>query len=265
MKISACIITYNEEKNIEEALQSVAWADEILVVDSESSDKTRELAENFGARVLTQKWLGFGRQKQFAVENASFDWIFSLDADERVSPELKNKILQLKTLPEEKPAKGYKMPRLTYYMNRPIRHGAWYPDWQLRFFHRGYGKWRNSLVHESVAMNPETKIEKLNERLLHFSNLNAAAHHRLIGERYAPLAAREMFAQGKRTSILKITTAGAVNFLQNYLLKRGFLDGFPGFCVATFAAYHAYLKHLQLWEMQTGQNQAPVVESETES
>lgn len=251
MKISACIIAYNEEKNIERALESVAWADEILVVDSESADRTREIAENFGARVLTQKWLGFGKQKLFAVENASFDWIFSLDADERVSEELKKKILQLKNAPEEKLAKGYKIPRLTYYMNRPIKHGMWYPDWQLRFFHRRFGNWNDSIVHESVVMNPEVKIEKLDEHILHFSILNAGEHHRLIGERYAPLSAKKMFEQGKRTSVTKISTTGAVTFLQSYFLKLGFLDGFPGFCIAFFAGYHSFLKHLLLREMQS--------------
>ena len=128
-----------------ERFESVSWADEILVVDSDSKDATREISESSGAKVIVQKWLGFGKQKQFAVEQASFDWIFSLDADETVSEDLKLKILQLKTLSENDLAQGYKIPRLTYYMNRPIKHGGWYPDWQLRFFDRRCGKWERFL------------------------------------------------------------------------------------------------------------------------
>lgn len=249
MKISACIITFNEENKIREAIQSVDWADEILIVDSESTDQTRQIAESLGARVVIQKWLGFSAQKQFAADNAAFDWIFSLDADERISEKLKVKLLELKN--EETPrADGFRVPRLSFYMNRPIRHGGWYPDWQMRFFNRRKGKWKDVLVHESFEVENGAKVESLSGDILHYSWESAAHHERMIGERYAPLAAEQNFRRGKRTSPLKIASAAPIAFLQSYILKAGFLDGFAGFCIARFAAHHAFLKHLLLWEKQ---------------
>ncbi len=250
MKISACIITFNEEKNIANSLRSVEWAEEILVVDSESTDATRKIAELHGAKVLINKWQGFARQKQFAVDNASNDWIFSLDADEEVSEKLKKEILDIKNLPETKLADGFRIPRLSIYMNQEIRHGGWYPDFQLRFFNRRKGKWKNVLIHESIQMDENARVEKLKNDILHYSVPDAAYHHKLIGERYAPLAARQMFERGKRTSVWKIATIGMTTFLQTYILKGSFLDGFAGFCIARFAAHHSFLKHLLLWEMQ---------------
>jgi len=251
VKISACVIAYNEEKNIGNALRSVAWADEILVVDSESTDATREIAESCGAKVLINKWQGFAFQKQFAVDQASNEWIFSLDADEAVSEKLKAEILALKNLPETNLADGFRIPRLSIYMNRQIRHSGWYPDFQLRLFKRHKGRWKNVLIHESVQMNDDATTRKLKNEILHFSIPDAAYHHKMIGERYAPLAARQMFERGKRTTIWKIATVGVTTFLQIYILKRGFLDGFAGFCIARFAAHHSFLKYLLLWEMQT--------------
>ena len=250
MKVSAVIITYNEEKYITEAIKSAAWADEILIVDSESTDRTREISESLGAKVVVEKWRGFSGQKQFAVDSAAYDWVFSLDADERVSDALKIEILRLKNTPESDLADGYKIPRLTFYMNRPIRHGGWYPDRQLRFFNCRKGRWKDVLVHESFQMQEGSKVEKLKNDILHFSIENAAYHHKMIGTRYAPLAAQQMFENGRRTSALKITTAGLTTFLQTYILKGGFLDGLPGFAISTFAAHHAFLKHLLLWEKQ---------------
>lgn len=251
VKISACVITFNEEKNIRRCLESLsAVADEIVVVDSESTDGTRQIAKSLGAQVIVQKWLGFGAQKQFAVERCAHDWILSLDADEELSPELREKLLHLKNAPEESLARGYKIPRLTFYLNRPVRHGGWYPDWQLRFFDRRVGRWKQMLVHESVELKAGAAVEKLKQNIMHRSIETPAEHHRLISERYAPLAAEQMLARGRRTNRLRIYSAGLLAFTQTYLLKLGFLDGFVGFCIARFAAHHAFLKHLLLWELQ---------------
>jgi glycosyltransferase involved in cell wall biosynthesis len=250
MKISVTIITYNEAKNIKKAIESVSWADEILIMDSESTDETREIAEKSGAKVCVQKWLGFAKQKQLAMDKAEFDWIFSLDADEQVSEELKNEILALKRENETVLADGYKIPRRTWYMNRWICGGGWYPDWQLRFFNRTKAKWKDVAIHESVQMAENAKIKTLKGDILHYSIPDAAYHHRLIGERYAPLAARQMFENGRKTSPYKIVAAGFSAFFQTYLLKGGFRDGLAGFCIARFAAHHAFLKHLLLWELQ---------------
>lgn len=252
MKISATIITFNEAANIKAACESIAWADEILVVDSESSDRTREIAACCGAKVIVKKWTGFAAQKQFAAEQAAHHWILSLDADERVSKQLREEILKVKDLPFEDLADGYKLSRRSFYMNRWIRGGGWYPDWQLRLYDRRRGAWKKVLIHESVTMEPNAKIQNLKHDILHYSIPDAGYHHAQIGARYAPLAARQMYESGRRTTRLKISLAGLAAFLQTYILKGGFRDGLAGFCIARFAAHHAFLKHLLLWEMQRG-------------
>ena len=250
MKITATIITFNEAENIRAAIESVSWANEILVVDSESTDETREIAAACGARVVSRPWPGFAAQKQFAAEEASHDWIFSLDADERVSDELRHSIEDLLYTDERKLADGYRVARRSFYMGRWIRGGGWYPDYQLRLYHRGRGRWRGAHVHESVKLDEGARAETLGGDLLHYSVRDAAHHHRMIGERYAPLAARQMFEQGRRTSRPRIMTAGPAAFVRSYLLKGGFRDGLAGYAIAKFAAHHAFLKHLLLWEMQ---------------
>jgi glycosyltransferase involved in cell wall biosynthesis len=250
MEISATIITLNEESNIKAACESVAWADEIVVVDSNSTDRTRELAEACGARVITNAWPGFGAQKQFAVEHAKYQWIFSLDADERVTPELNDSIKALRDTPDAKLADGYFLARRSQYQGRWIRGGGWYPDWQLRLFRKNRGHWKPRHIHESVQMDASARTEKLSGDLLHYTVRDAAYHHKMIGERYAPLAARQMFEDGERTSTLGVAAAGPLAFLRSLVLKGGFRDGFAGFSIASFAAHHAFLKHLMLWEMQ---------------
>ena len=247
MKISATIITFNEESNIKAACQSVAWADEVVVVDSNSTDRTRELAEACSARVITNAWPGFGAQKQFAVDQATHEWIFSLDADERVSDALRNSIQSLKEL-----ADGYEVSRRTYYQGRWIRGGGWYPDRQLRLFKKSRGRWKQRHIHESVTMDPGARVERLQGDLLHYTSQNAAHHHRMIGERYAPLAALQMFEEGRRTSVFGVASAGPAAFVRSLILKGGLRDGFAGFTIASFAAHHAFLKHLMLWEKQRG-------------
>ena len=250
MKISATIITFNEAANIRDACESLAWADEIIVVDSGSTDDTREIAEDCGARVISQDWPGFAAQKQFAAEQASHDWIFSLDADERVSGELQASIAQLREHPETQLADGYRIARRSFYQGRWIKGGGWYPDWQLRLYNKSRGRWDPRHIHESVKMDAGARIEKLSGDILHYSVRDSAHHHRMIGERYAPLAARQMFEEGRRTSALRIATAAPAAFVRSYILKGGFRDGLAGISIASFAAHHAFLKHLMLWEKQ---------------
>jgi glycosyltransferase involved in cell wall biosynthesis len=254
MKISATIITFNEEANIREACESLAWADEIVVIDSESTDQTARLASQSGARVISRKWPGFAAQKQFASDSASHDWIFSLDADERVSDQLKASIEALRTKPAEQLADGYLVSRRSFYQGRWISGGGWYPDRQLRLFKKSRGCWEGKHIHESVKIR-DGRVEKLSGDILHYSVRDAAHHHRMIGERYAPLAARQMFENGRRTSTLKIATAAPFAFVRSYLLKAGFRDGLAGFSIASFAAHHAFLKHLMLAEMQKNTKQ----------
>ena len=251
MKITATIITHNEECNIRAACESVAWADEVLVVDSESTDTTREVAANTGARVVVNPWPGFALQKQFATDHANNDWVFSLDADERVSDELAGSIRTLVASGTE--ADGYRIARRTFYQDRWIRGGGWYPDWQLRLFRKSSGHWKQRHIHESVEMNNGARVETLRGDLLHYTVRDAAHHHRMIGERYAPLAARQMFEEGRRTNGFNVATAGPAAFIRSLILKGGFRDGLAGITIANFAAHHAFLKHLMLWEMQNNE------------
>ena len=247
MQISAVIISYNEERNIADAIRSVEWADEILVVDSESTDRTREIAESLGVRVVVNTWPGFSAQKQFAADNAANDWIFSLDSDERVSDSLRDEVVALKQAPTH--ADGYTIPRLSYYMGRAIRYGGWYPDLQLRLFDRRKGRWNGAVVHESVAMEPAARTAQLKGDILHYSVESAEHHNRMIAERYAPLGAQRMLQSGRRSSPLKAVFSSWFAFVRAYFLKLGFLDGFPGFCIAYFAAHHAFMKHLMLIDL----------------
>lgn len=248
MKISAVIITFNEEENIHAACESVAWADEIVVVDSESTDATREIAKTCGARVLVNKWPGFAAQKQFATEAAANDWVLSLDADERVSPALESAIAALRRKPVL--ADGYRVARRTFYMGRWIRGGGWYPDYQLRLFNRRRGSWGDRLIHESFVMKPGSRVETVAGDLLHYTVRDTAHHQQMIEERYAPLGAQQMFREGKRSSSLEAAFAGPSAFVRSYLLKAGFRDGAAGLMIARFAARHASLKHRLLRELQ---------------
>jgi len=250
MKISATIITCNEEANIREACQSLTWADEIVVVDSGSTDRTCDIARDCGARVINNDWPGFAAQKQFAAEQTQNDWVFSLDADERVSEELKASIAKLKR--QDQLADGYRIPRRSYYQGRWIKGGGWYPDWQLRLYRKSRGRWQPRHIHESVKMDSGARVERLAGDILHYSVRDSAHHHRMIGERYAPLAAQQMFEDGRQTSALRIATAAPAAFIGSFILKGGFRDGLAGISIASFAAHHAFLKHLMLWEKHRG-------------
>ncbi|MDT7541491.1 MAG: hypothetical protein QOE33_1395 [Acidobacteriota bacterium] len=250
MKISATIITFNEADNIRAACESLAWADEIVVVDSESTDATREIAASCGARVIVRAWSGFAAQKQFAAEQAAHEWVFSLDADERVSDPLRASIEDLLYTSDAQLPDGYRVARRSFYMGRWIRGGGWYPDHQLRLYRRARGRWAGAYVHESVKMDEGARVSMLAGDLLHYSVRDAAHHHRMIGERYAPLAARQAFEQGRRTTPFKIAAASPSAFIRSYILKGGFRDGLAGLSIARFAAHHAFLKNLLLWELQ---------------
>lgn len=247
MKITAAIIAYNEEAKIGAALESVKWVDEIIVVDSGSNDATCAIATEHGARVIQHLWEGFARQKQFAANAASNDWILSLDADERVSEELRDEILMFrKFMPRHS---GYLIPRLSFYLGRPIRHGGWYPNHQLRLFDRRKGKWKDVPVHETFELQNGAEVGRLSGVILHFSIDGALHHHQMIGERYAPLAANALFEKGATISAARIPLVAILIFIKGYFLRFGFLDGYAGFCIAWFAAHHAFLKYHLLWEM----------------
>jgi len=246
MKITATVITFNEEQNIAAALESLSWADEIIVVDSESADRTVEIARGFTDRVFVRPWPGYSAQKNFAAEQASNDWIFSLDADERVSKELASEIAQLK-YGAHPDAACFEMPRLTFYLGRWIRHSGWRPDHKLRLYHRRRAHWRGDYVHETLET--DGKIDRLTGDILHFTVRGASEHH-LRMDRYTTLAAEQAHSLGKRASMASLLVSPTVVFVRSYILKLGFLDGAPGLAIARFAAHYEFLKNLKLREMR---------------
>jgi glycosyltransferase involved in cell wall biosynthesis len=245
LPISATLITYNEEHNIAEAIRSLSWASEIVVVDSGSSDATLEICRKFTDKIFHRDWTGYVDQKNFAVEKARHDWIFSLDADERVSPGLCREILDLAG--KGFASSGYRIPRVAFFMGRWIRHGEWYPDHQLRLFDRRHGKWQGGHVHESVKIG-ETP-EYLKGEIYHYTYRNLSDYLRRL-EIYSNLAAFDYQQQGKSANTAKLFFNPLGAFVKAYVLKRGFLDGTPGFAVAAMGAISAFFKYAKLYELQ---------------
>lgn len=259
MGISAVIIAFNEEAKIGDCIRSVSWADEVLVVDSRSTDRTREIATALGAKVIERDWPGFGEQKQFATDAAQHDLVFSIDADEVVSDELYNEIQNL----DLESADAFRMPRLSHYLGRPIRHGSWYPDSQIRLFDRRKCHWSNDAVHESVIV-PSRRIKDLRSDLLHYSSEGILHHAQMIYERYAPLGAEKFRQQKKRVTYAHLIFSGPGAFVRGYFLKLGFLDGVRGLLIATFAGYNAFLKHAIRYEHQLNEESASDTADTTE-
>lgn len=249
-RISTTVITFNEERNIERCLRSVApVSDEILVVDSQSTDRTVEIAREFGARVITNPWPGYGRQKQFALENASHPWVFSIDADEAASPELCEEIRTLDFSRD-----GYEVPRKVWYMDRWIRHGVWYPGYVLRLFNRANASFSDDIIHESARVTGT--VGRLRSDLLHYSYRNVAHHAKKIDE-FTTLAARQMFERGRRAGVGHVVVLPLIEFLRAYVVKRGFLDGRAGFVIARMHALYVLQKYTRLRDLQLGSGGAP--------
>ncbi len=245
MKITATVITFNEEHNIAVALESLSWADEIVVVDSESTDRTVEIARRFTDRVLVRPWPGYSAQKNFAATEAANNWIFSLDADERVSPELMKELQELKG-GAEPPLAAFEMARMTFYLGRWIKHSGWRPDYKLRLYDRRRSRWRGEFVHETLET--EGGVKRLNGDILHYTVRDSSEHHSRM-DRYTTLAAEESFSRGKRASVASLLISPSAIFLRSYILKLGLLDGLPGLAIARFAAHYEFLKNLKLWEL----------------
>jgi glycosyltransferase involved in cell wall biosynthesis len=243
--LSIVVITYNEEDRLADALRSVTFGDEIVVVDAGSTDATRRIAEDAGARVIVNApWPGFVAQRQLATSAARHDWVLALDADERVSAPLRAEIESLRARGLEGP--GYMMPRVSHYLGRWIRATDWYPDFQLRLFDRRRAQWQGGLVHESVR--PDAAPTRLRYELQHFSYRDVGEHLQHI-EQYARLWARQAFAEGRRAGAAAAFGAGAFAFFRNYVLKRGLLLGATGLVVSTLNAHYTFTKLLLLHEM----------------
>lgn len=243
-KLSAIIITKNEAENIRACIESVNWADEIIVVDSGSTDATVEICRELGALVHLHDWPGFGMQKNRALSYAHHDWVLSIDADERVTSELRAQLIHAM---EDSNKNGYFIPRLSQFCGRFIRHSGWYPDYVLRLFRRTKGRFSDDTVHERVIVDGNTA--KLNSPLLHFSYLNQADVQRKT-EQYARDGALQMLKKGKTATVVDAPIRAGWAFIRTYLLRRGFLDGTAGFHVAMMNTRTTYLKYKQLRSMR---------------
>lgn len=247
-RLSVIIITKNEAATLGPALDSVAWADERVVVDSESTDETAEIGRRAGARVVVRPWPGYAAQKNHAAGLAAHDWVLSLDADERVTPELAREIQAL--LRQEPPARGYRVPRVTFAFGRWLRSTDWYPDRQLRLYDRRRGRWNESRrVHESVQLDEGGTPAVLSGELQHVG-YRGLAHHVGTINRYTTLAAQDMADGGRRASVGDLLVQAPLAFLRNYLLRGGIRDGSVGLVVSLMNAYYVLLKYAKLWELQ---------------
>ena len=250
--VTATVITLNESANLRGALESLYWADEIIVIDSYSRDDTVAIAREFTDRVMARPWPGYSAQKNFAAEQASHDWILSLDADERVSTPLTAEIQALMLRGPD--AAGYRMPRATFHLGRWIRTTDWYPDCQLRLYDRRQARWTGGYVHESVKA--DGPVIDLREDILHYAYRDLA-HHVQTMDHYTSLAARQMFEDGRRAGWFDLAVHPPAAFLRNYLLRGGFRDGVPGLIVSAMNARYVGLKFAKLWELCSHSTSTP--------
>lgn len=241
------VITLNEEDRLRACLERLRWADEIVVVDAESRDGTVGLARQFTDRVFVQPWLGFARQKNFALAQATGDWILSVDADEEVSDELRREIADVLAGPPV--AAAYAVPRRNIFWGRWIRHGGLYPDWQVRLFRRGHGRFAERAVHESVEV--DGAVGRLRGSLVHRS-------YRDIGEfleranRYSALAATDLVREGVRVRAHQLLLRPLGRFAAMYVIRGGFLDGTRGLLLAGLYAYYVFIRSARVWEKTRG-------------
>lgn len=245
--LSVIIITHNEEKNIGRCIGSVKHiADEVIVLDSFSKDRTTQLATELGAKCYYRVFSGYGDQKNAAAQMAAHDYLLYLDADEYLSPELNESILKEKE--KDFPCDGYFMNRLSYYFGRWIRHSSWYPDSKLRLVRRDKALWSTDLVHESLDPAKDATLGTVKGDLLHLPYADQETHVIKI-DRYSSLAAKRMHLQGKRPTILKIIFSPLASFISGYFLHAGFLDGLQGFMIAIHSAYYTFLKYAKLRQL----------------
>ncbi|MSQ53561.1 MAG: glycosyltransferase family 2 protein [Betaproteobacteria bacterium] len=251
MPLSVVIITLDAGAQIEACLASASFADEILVVDSGSTDETLMIARRRGARVLEKPWLGFSRQKQFAVDSAANDWVLCLDADERVGDALKSAILAELAAPR---AMAYEMARCNRFLGRWLRHGEGYPDWSLRLFHRAHARWSEDSVHEKVVAN--AAAARLRGDLLHDS---AESMEKYLAKqnRYTTLQAEQLLASGKRAGVVRMLFSPLFRFLKFYCLRLGFLDGLPGLIHVSLGCMNSFNKYAKLIALTNAERQRP--------
>lgn len=241
--LSATVIALNEEKDLPRCLESLGFADEIVVIDSGSTDRTVEIARAKGARVITEPWRGYGAQKNLAMRHATHPWVLNVDADEVVTPELRDEILREISLTQA--AAGYMVARKTFYLGRWIRHGGWYPNYVTRLARKDRCLWSEPWVHEALQVDGD--VRKLRAPLLHYTFSGVADQVR-TNVRYAAQGALELRARGAKPSVARLVTKPLVKFIEAYFLKLGLLDGLPGFIIAMNAAHSVFMKESFLFD-----------------
>lgn len=246
--VSACVITLNEEDHIERCLQSVSWVDEMLVVDSGSEDRTVEIAERNGARVIHNDWPGHVEQKQFATDQAIHDWVLSLDADEWLSPELAESIQDLFADGTPPSQTCYRMNRLSWYLDRWMYHGGWQPDWNIRLFNRTETNWGGQNPHDRVLATEQ--VNTVNGYLLHHPYDSLSDHMTYLDD-YTTIMAKEKHEDGETATLVTACAHAWWKFWRDYLLKRGFLDGASGFINGAMASFYVFLKYMKLRQLST--------------
>ncbi|MFZ1704969.1 MAG: glycosyltransferase family 2 protein [Saprospiraceae bacterium] len=249
--LSVVIITLNEEKNIGRCLDSVQGiADEIVVVDSFSTDKTKDICLSYGVRFIQNEWLGYVDTKNLALKETSYDLVLSLDADEALSDTLKQSILHIKN---NRDKDSYSFNRLTNYCGKWIKHCGWYPDVKLRLLDKTKGHWTGLDIHEQITMNSNSTIGHLKGDLYHYSYYDIGQHV-AQSTKFSYISAQSFYKQGKKASILKIVFSPANRFFRDYFVHRGFLDGYEGFLISVVSAYATFLKYATLREMNKGRS-----------
>ena len=245
-KLSITIITFNEEKNIRDCLESIKWADEIIVVDSFSTDRTVEICKKYTQKVIQRKWSGFLKQKKFAQEQATGEWILNLDADERLSPEAATEIKKeiINSTPD---VNGFVFHRQSYYLGRWIKHGGWYPDAKLRLIRKDSGSWHGESLHEKLVCNG--KVKYLKGKILHYVYRDIS-HQLETVDSFSRISADIWLKKGKRFKLLLLLTKPSISFLTTYIWKGGILDGMPGLIISVITSYYVFLKYAKLWELQ---------------
>jgi glycosyltransferase involved in cell wall biosynthesis len=247
-RISACIICHNEETNIARCLESLKWIQDIIVVDSMSTDRTVEIAKAYTDRVFQREWPGYAAQKNFALSKAETDWVLSLDADEAVSEKLCDEITSEIDSPHA--LDGYRIPRRSFYQGRWINHSGYYPDRQLRLFRRAKGRWVGGRVHERLAV--EGRVENLKQDLLHYPYGGRVSGQLRTVNSFSTLLAEDMYDRGKRFHLLLLFSRPLFKFLEVYVLKRGIMDGLPGLIIAVSDAYAMFVRYVKLREIEKG-------------
>jgi len=249
-KLSVVVICFNEEAILEKCLSAVQWADEIVVLDSFSMDRTLEIARQHTKRVFQNEWQGYARQKALALTYASHPWILSLDADEVVSPALAEEIQAI--LARDADLAGYRIPRMTFYLGRFLRH-CWYPDFKVRLFQKALGRWSEDEVHETIVL--EGPSGKLEHPLLHYSFPSIREHLGTI-QQYTSLGSAALARSGRSFSVVRLLGSPLFMFLQQYIGKRGFLDGIPGLVASVLSAFHEFVKYAKLYELEKNKEQS---------